>query len=180
MLCQVAAVPVLRKDPQTWLRLCQNRANALGKKFAQEKDVEPKTQEQLLAAGLTAAQAAYYLRSYSQAKARREWLRTWDASMPPTIWQTFGIRHAPRAGVRIPLPPMSRPIPTLPACAPEVLDMDALDLTWLRQCNPHLRDERINFVTEGHKYYIDGEPVDVSVTGYVACFSEAWGLGLGK
>ena len=171
------AEPVLRKNPEVWLQLSHNRASALARRW-EESLANPKSEEELIQSGMSPQQAQYYVASYKQAKARQAWLRGWDAAMAPMIRQSYGVRGAPRAGVRIPLPPISRPIPTLPACAPEVLDMDALDLTWLRLCNPHLRDERINFVTEGHKYYIDGEPVDASVTGYVACFSEAWGLGL--
>lgn len=95
--------PVLRKDPATWLRMCHNRAAALGKRRSQGSKPK-KSHEELLAVGFSVEKA------YEKAKQRQQWLHAWDASMPPNNRQTFGLHGASRSGARVPLPLLARPI----------------------------------------------------------------------
>ena len=99
--------PVLRKDPATWLRMCHNRAAALGKRRSQGSKPK-KSHEELLAAGFSVEQATHYSQSYEKAKQRQQWLHAWDASMPPNSRQTFGLHGASGSGARVPLPPLAR------------------------------------------------------------------------
>ena len=85
---------------------------------------------------------------------------------------TSGILNAQRHGVRIPLPPLSRPLVSLPANCPELLLGTDFHFDWLQVCHPHPRDTHIRFVSEGHKYFVDNEPFDLSVTSFVCTFSE--------
>lgn len=132
----------------------------------------PKTLQQLVEAGFTAQEASYFLESHAKAKEKQGWFRRWDASMPPMVRQTFGILNAQRRGVRIPLPPLSRPLVSLPANCPELFLGTDFHFDWLQVCHPHPRDTHIRFVSEGHKYFVDNEPFDLSVTSFVCTFSE--------
>jgi hypothetical protein len=101
---QGGAEPVLQKDPEVWLQICHNRATALTRRWEASLS-KPKTEQELINAGMSVEQARYYLTSYKEAKAKQTWLRNWDVAMPPMIRQTFGVRNTERRGVRIPLPP---------------------------------------------------------------------------
>ena len=101
---QGGAEPVLQKDPEVWLQICYNRATALTRRWEASLS-KPKTEQELINAGMSVEQARYYLTSYKEAKAKQTWLRNWDVAMPPMIRQTFGVRNTERRGVRIPLPP---------------------------------------------------------------------------
>jgi hypothetical protein len=166
---QGGAEPVLQKDPEVWLQICHNRATALTRRWEASLS-KPKTEQELINAVMSVEQARYYLTSYKEAKAKQTWLRNWDVAMPPMIRQTFGVRNTERRGVRIPLPPLTRPVAILPA-AYTVLEQSP-QFDWLEICHPHQRDRRIRFMSDGHKYFVDDEPVDVSVTGLVGSYAE--------
>ena len=129
----------------------------------------PKTLQELMEAGFTAQEASCFLESHAKAKEKQGWFRRCDASMPPMVRQTFGILNA---RVRIPLPPLSPPLVSLPANCPELLLGTDFHFDWLQVCHPHPRDTHIRFVSEGHKYFVDNEPFDLSVASFVCTFSE--------
>jgi hypothetical protein len=66
-----------------------------------------------------------------------------------------------------------RSVVSLPAECPQAfLESDDVRFDWLQICHPHPRDRSIRFVAEGHKYFVDNKPFDLSVTGFVGTFSE--------
>ena len=162
------AEPILRKDPATWLRVCRNRAVALAKRHATQDDQPPNTFAELVRQGLSREQAACYVESHAKAKGRQTWHRKWDASMPPMVRQTFGVTGSMRKGVRIPLPNASV---SLPAQMPQEHDITP-SFTWLARCHSHERDTHIEFVSDGHRYFVHGQAVEMSVTSFLATFSE--------
>ncbi|CAJ1423131.1 unnamed protein product, partial [Effrenium voratum] len=90
-------------------------------------------------------------------------MQLWSVSMPPMIWQTFGSDQEPAVGIRIPLPPLDKSIPILPATAKEVSSSEHLpEFSWLKTCNFHPRDAAVRFEEEGHKYYVHGQQMDCS------------------
>ena len=165
-------VPVLNKSPEMWLQICHNRAAGLRRK-TEAKNTMRRSGKQLMDAGFTQQQAEHYLASYEAAKNKQTWLRDWDSAMPPMIRQTFGIRGAARHGIRVPLPPLAATLPRLPADRPEGTVLAQIDSTWLQEKHGHPRDNRIRFQDEGHRYYVDGQRMELSVTGLLSQFSEA-------
>ena len=63
-------------------------------------------------------------------------------------------------------------IPSTPVtfCDLSVVDMPACTL--LGRLHPHPRDSMVVFKSEGHKYYINGEPAICSVTGLIHRFAQ--------
>ena len=163
-------VPVLQKEPHVWLRLCHNRAAAWDRKQSKAAPRPPPTVESLGEAGLSVEQICYYLASYDRAMHKRGRLQKWEVAMPPCIRQTFGVLGQRPCGVRIPLPPLVATIIELPASMQHDSAQSPPEFTWLQECHPHERDSQ---VANGHKYFVGGEAMDLSVTSFVALFAEA-------
>ena len=98
------AEPLLNKGPEEWLRLCHARADCLRSVQVTQLRSRPSV-EALARQGLTPAQVERNLYSREEALRRRQFITQWQASMPPTIRQSYGIHGQPLHGIRIPLPP---------------------------------------------------------------------------
>ena len=167
---------ISRVDPVEWLQICHARARTLERKRAAPVSVkihEVPDEEDLVSKGFSREQAARYRAALTEAIARRRFMQLWSVSMPPMIWQTFGSDQEPAVGIRIPLPPLDKSIPILPATAKEVSSSEHLpEFSWLKTCNFHPRDAAVRFEEEGHKYYVHGQQMDCSVTSLIAKFSQ--------
>ena len=166
-------VPVLQKEPHVWLRLCHNRAAAWDRKQSKAAPRPPPTVESLGEVGLSVEQIRFYLASYERAMHKRVRLQKWEVAMPPFIRQTFGVLGQRPCGVRIPLPPLVATIIELPASVQHDSAQSPPEFTWLQECHPHERDSQVRFEANGHKYFVGGEAMDLSVTSFVALFAEA-------
>ena len=75
-------------------------------------------------------------------------------------------------GMCIPLPPLEKSTPVLPATVKEV-SLDCLPgFCWLKTCNFHPRDAAARFEEEGDKYNVHGQQMDCSVTSLIAKFAQ--------
>lgn len=162
---------VLSRSPSEWLRLCHTRAMALSRQSVRLRD--PPCQQVLVDAGMTLQQAQYYLQSRRKAVQRKTNMLQWNMSMPPLLRQSFGFLGHPPQGVRIPLPPFSNTLPSLPARRPSDAQWPAVSFTWLQENHPHILDARVRFQEKGHLYFVDGLAMRLSVTGLIDQYSEA-------
>ena len=58
---------MLQKDPEVWLQICHNRATALTRRWEASLS-KPKTEQELINAGMSVEQARYYLTSYKRSE----------------------------------------------------------------------------------------------------------------
>lgn len=128
--------------------------------------------ETLLEQGWSLVQAEYFVTSLTRSLQIQYHIRIWDQAMPPCIAQRFSRQTGYRRGIRIPLPPEGFDPPVLPAQCPE----DTVSLSeklWLQRCHEHPRDQQVQFQSDGHKYFVDGREIELSVTSFLATFSQA-------
>lgn len=161
---------VLSRSPSEWLCLCRTRAMALTQKSVRLRD--PPCQQALVDSGMTLQQAEYYLQARANAVERKTNMLRWNMSMPPLLCQSFGLLGHPPQGMRIPLPPSSSTLPSLPAYRPSDAQWPGVSLTWLRENHPHILDTRVTFQEQGHLYFVDGLAMKLSVTGLIDQYSE--------
>ena len=161
--------------PDMWLRLCWNRAQALEKKIAKARpshfpNVDMLVQER----GWTVEQAVHYHTCLAQSLQRQIFMRRWHRAMPAQIRQSFRSPDGLLLGIRIPLPPLGNAEASLslPAGCPDA-EQILPKPQWLSHVNANERDKHIRFQDTGHVYFIDGAPVDISVTGVIGQYAKA-------
>ena len=98
--------------------------------------------------------------------------RPWGESMPPCLHQSFGSKQ----GIRLPLPDEGW-LPTDLGCMPSDFlatgDLGSIPtFDFLKRRNSHERDRKLKFDGPSHTYYVDGIPLDLSVTRFLAAFQE--------
>jgi hypothetical protein len=121
-------------------------------------------QVKLLARGLSLEQARFYIASREVVVQKRNRVRYWNKSVPPTLRQSFGLLGKPLRGIRIPLLPFGAVSPRLAALRPTP-DWPSVELWWMQQFDPHVRGLRFDSHEEGHRYYVDSTLMESAVTG---------------
>ena len=164
-------------DSMRWVRLCQNRAKALGKKRKACDHLKDIDHDRLVAKGLTASEIERMSARKQEGLMRRCWHQVWEESMPTCLHQSFkGSSSSLAQGVRLPLP-VEGWVPVDLGCMPlQFLETGNLGsipaFDFLKQRNSHERDGRLKFDEPSHTYYVDGIPLDLSVTGFLTAFQE--------
>ncbi len=89
-------------------------------------------------------------------------LRQHEVCVPP----------AAASGLVRPLPPIGWAHPVLPDTPSDFLEMNVTfpDVIWLKSLNQHPRDHRLKFLSDTHRYLVDGAPTLGSVTGLIHAF----------
>ncbi len=161
-------------DSTSWARLCQNRAKALEKKRKAGDYLREIDYDSLVARGLTPSEIDMMSARRREAFRRRCWHQLWEQSMPTCLHQSFDSASGKAQGVRLPLP-VDGWVPADLGCMPldflgtgNLGSVPAFD--FLKRCNSHERDCRLKFEEPSHTYYVDGIPVELSVTGFLAGF----------
>ena len=161
-------------DSSQWDRLCQNRARALEKKRKLPQDCTDVDLDRLIARGLMPSQIDAFLARRHDAVKRRCWHHLWEKSMPTSLQQRFG--QGCSTGIRLPLAEDGWTPQDLGCMPAEFLATGSLHhsprFEFLKQLNPHERDDCLVFDELSHTYYVDGSPLDVSVTGFIAAFQQ--------
>lgn len=162
---------IFSKTPPEWLHFCRDRAALFQRQFLLPKDSP--AERDLLTRGFSPKQAKYYLRERNNAIQRKLRMLKWHISMPPSLYQSFGVDGDYPHGLRIPIPPPSFILHSLPAKMPNSSQWPQLPPSWLQQTHSHSLDSRITFQEQGHLYFLDGKPLDLSVTGLLDQYAEA-------
>jgi hypothetical protein len=76
-------------EPSTWVRICQNRANALERKRKPVAELKEIDVDALLAQGFSASDINAFDARRQAAFRRRCWLRLWEQSMPTQLNRCF-------------------------------------------------------------------------------------------
>ena len=142
-------------DSTSWVRICQNRAKALDRKRKAADCLEEPDQGTLK---------------------KNPWHQIWEKSMPTCLTQRFSSVSGLAKGIRLPLPVEGWLPSDLGCMPPDFLERGILGATpasnLLKYSHPHERDGRLNFDEPSHTYYVDGIPVDCSVTQFLSAFQE--------
>ena len=161
-------------DSTSWARLCRNRAKALEKKRKAGDYLKEIDYDSLVARGLTPSEIDMMSARRREAFRRRCWHQLWEQSMPTCLHQSFDSASGKAQGVRLPLP-VDGWVPADLGCMPldflgtgNLGSVPAFD--FLKRRNSHERDCRLKFEEPSHTYYVDGVPVELSVTGFLAGF----------
>lgn len=96
--------------------------------------------------------------------------------MPTCLNQRFSSVSGLAKGIRLPLPVEGWLPSDLGCMPPDFLETGILGATpafnLLKYSHPHERDGRLKFDEPSHTYYVDGIPVDCSVTQFLSAFQE--------
>ena len=150
------------------------QSEGCGKKRKVPRDFTDDDLERLMATGLTSSQIDMISTRRGDAIRRRRWHQLWEKSMPTCLNQRF--EQGCCRGIRLPLaadgwaPADLGFMPSEFLTTGRLYEIPCFDLH--KQSNPHERDDRLKFDELSHTYYVDGIPLDVSVTGFLAAFLE--------
>ena len=160
-------------EPSTWVRICQNRANALERKRKPVAELKEIDVDALLAQGFSASDINAFDARRQAAFRRRCWLRLWEQSMPTQLNRCFG-KPGLDKGVRLPVPAEGWTPTNLGPMPPDFMACGKTNVVFdfLSTKNSHERDEHLTFDESLRTYFIDGARVDVSVTGFLGAFQK--------
>ena len=163
-------------DSTRWMRTCQNRAKALERKRKASDCLEEFDQATLLARGMTPSEIEMMSTRRRDAIEKNRWHQIWERSMPTCLNQRFRPVAGLAKGIRLPLPVEGWLPSDLGCMPPDFLETGILGATpafnLLKYSHPHQRDDRLKFDEPSHTYYVDGIPVDCSVTQFLSAFQK--------